>query len=68
MSCRCQFVDAFTEYLNAYSRDASGRKNEGDDDSGGEDDDGDFGGVRSIEFARRSDGHRFSNSSRRTLA
>ena len=56
MSCRRQFVDAFTEYINAYSRGASESENEGDDDSGGEDEDGDFGGVRSIEFAGRSAG------------
>ena len=42
-------MDAFTEYLTAYSRDASESENEGDDDSGGEDEDGVFGGVRSID-------------------
>ena len=55
-------MDAFTKYLNGYLRDANESENEGDDDSGGEDKDCDFGGVRSIEFAGRSAGPRFSNS------
>ena len=49
MSCRRQFVGAFTEYLTTYSRDACESENEGDDDSGDEDEDGDFGGVWSID-------------------
>ncbi len=32
-----QFVDVFTEYLNAYSRDASESESEIDDDGGGDD-------------------------------
>ena len=42
-------MDVFTEYLNAYSRDASESESEIDDDSGGDDEDGDFGGVGGIE-------------------
>ena len=38
-------MDVFTDYLNAYSRDASDSETESEGDSGGEDEDGDFGGI-----------------------